>query len=72
MQSTLGVANTPAYRGLAYIVFKDFPLADYGNSLVAAQVKVEVVKSGSSTPLSSLIQKQFTQPHDNETFAPRA
>lgn len=72
MQSTLGVANTPAYRGLAYIVFKDFPLADYSNSLVAAQVKVEVVKSGSSTPLSSLIQKQFTQPHDNQTFAPRA
>ena len=32
MQATLGVANTPAYRGLAYIVFKDYPLADHGNS----------------------------------------
>lgn len=47
MQSTLGVANTPAYRGLAYIVFYDLPLKDYQNSLVGAQVKVEVVASGS-------------------------
>lgn len=50
MQSTLGVANTPAYRGLAYIVFNDYPLADHSNSLAAAQVKVEVVASGSVAP----------------------
>lgn len=43
MQATLGVADTPAYRGLAYIVFKDYPLKDHGNSLMGAQVKVEVV-----------------------------
>ena len=42
MEATLGVGNVPAYRGLAYIVFKDLPLKDYGNSLMAAQVKVEV------------------------------
>ena len=46
MQATLGVENTPAYRGLAYIVFKDYPLADHGNSLLGAQVKAEVVKLG--------------------------
>ena len=34
MQATLGVANTPAYRGLAYIVFNDLQLAPYNNSLV--------------------------------------
>jgi predicted 3-demethylubiquinone-9 3-methyltransferase (glyoxalase superfamily) len=45
MQATLGVDNTPAYRGLAYIVFYDLPLADYGEALAAAQVKVEVMKS---------------------------
>jgi hypothetical protein len=33
MQATLGVANTPAWRGLAYIVFYDLQLARYGNSL---------------------------------------
>lgn len=42
MQATLGVANTPAYRGLAYIVFYDLPLKDWGNSLAALQIKVEV------------------------------
>lgn len=45
MQADKGVANTPAYRGLAYIVFYDLALKDYGNSLQAAQVKVEVVKN---------------------------
>lgn len=49
MQATLGVANTPAYRGLAYLVFEDFALAKYGNSLAGAQVKVEVFTAGSIT-----------------------
>lgn len=52
MQATLGVADTPAYRGLAYIVLKDYPLADHGNNLIGAQVKVEVVKGGSGSPIS--------------------
>ncbi len=38
MQATLGIDATPAYRGLAYLVFKDLPLKDYGNSLLGAQV----------------------------------
>jgi len=45
MQATLGVANTPAYRGLAYIVFEDFDLTDFGNSLMGAQIKVEVINA---------------------------
>lgn len=49
MQATLGVANTPAFRGLAYIVFNDLELEKYGNSLQGAQVKVEVVKQASYT-----------------------
>ncbi|TAE80493.1 MAG: hypothetical protein EAZ74_01850 [Alphaproteobacteria bacterium] len=28
-----GVGTTPAYRGLAYVVIEDFPLADYGNRI---------------------------------------
>lgn len=46
MQATLGVANTPAYRGLAYLVFKDLPLKDHGNTLLGAPIKVEVIASG--------------------------
>jgi len=45
MQAEMGVANCPAYRGLAYIVVKDLALANYGNSIAGAQVKVEVVSS---------------------------
>jgi hypothetical protein len=52
MQAALGVANTPAYRGLAYIVFEDFQLADFGNSLMGAQFKVEVVETASTTQYS--------------------
>lgn len=33
IQSYEGAANTPAYRGIAYAVFEDFPLADYGNRI---------------------------------------
>lgn len=42
MQADIGAANCPAYRGLAYIVVKDLPLAKYGNSLAGAQIRVEV------------------------------
>ena len=44
MQATLGVANTPAWRGLAYLVFYDLALARYANSLAGAQVKVELME----------------------------
>ncbi|MEZ5691473.1 MAG: glycoside hydrolase TIM-barrel-like domain-containing protein [Rickettsiales bacterium] len=33
IQSIEGIDKTPAYRGLAYVVFEDFPLADYGNRI---------------------------------------
>jgi len=45
MQAEMGVANCPAFRGLAYIVVKDLKLANYGNSVAGAQVKVEIVNS---------------------------
>ena len=39
MQATLGAANTRrVYRGLAYIVFHDFALANYGNSPMGAPI----------------------------------
>ena len=68
MQATLGIANTPAYRGLAYIVFNDMPCTSLGGT----QVTVEIVKSRTSSYVSNLIQKQFYQSFDNQSFAPRA
>jgi hypothetical protein len=45
IKSNLGAANTPAYRGLAYIVFNDLPLLNYGNRI--PEVTCEVVANGS-------------------------
>ncbi|HEX8512763.1 MAG TPA: phage tail protein [Allosphingosinicella sp.] len=36
-----GAAGTPAYRGLAYAVFEDFQLADYGNRIPSLTFEVE-------------------------------
>lgn len=33
IQSVEGAERTPAFRGLAYVLFEDFPLADYGNRI---------------------------------------
>jgi hypothetical protein len=35
-----GAENTPAYRGLAYIVFERLPLSDYGNRIPQLQFEV--------------------------------
>jgi hypothetical protein len=33
IESYEGVGRTPAYRGMAYVVIEDFPLADFGNRI---------------------------------------
>jgi len=38
----MGAANTPAYRGTAYVVFEDLPLGDYGNRI--PQLSFEVFR----------------------------
>lgn len=43
IESDLGIDNTPAYRGLAYVVFDRLPLANYGNSIPS--LVFEVVQS---------------------------
>lgn len=43
IQADLGIANTPAWRGMAYLVLYNFPLEDFGNTLMGAQVKIELI-----------------------------
>ncbi|HEX8307911.1 MAG TPA: phage tail protein [Allosphingosinicella sp.] len=43
-----GAGGTPAYRGIAYAVFEDFQLADYGNRIPSLTFEVEA----DSGPLS--------------------
>ncbi len=38
--SVEGIANCPAYRGLAYAVFEDFQLGDYGNRIPSLSFEV--------------------------------
>lgn len=72
MQATLGVANTPAFRGLAYIVFNDLQLAPYNNSLVGVQVKVELIKNGSTaTVLVADLINPYTKPNANPGYSPQ-
>lgn len=61
MQATLGAANTPAYRGLAYIVFLDLALAPYGNTLLGAQVKVEIVNGIDPPTMNEILEDEVLQ-----------
>lgn len=71
MQAAIGIANCPAYRGLAYITFYDLDLTDYGNTLIGAQIKVEVMSSASPIVERPVIDVPYTQPHDNVAFQAR-
>lgn len=51
IQADMGAANCPAYRGLHYIVFKDWPMADAGNTLMGLQVKAEIIHAGINSPV---------------------
>ncbi|MFT0167477.1 phage tail protein [Paraburkholderia mimosarum] len=54
MQSYLGAANTPAHRGLAYVVFNNLDLLQFGN--VIPQFEFEVV----TTPASAWYAQALT------------
>lgn len=41
MQAVWGIGNTPSYEGTCYLMFYDFDLTDYGNSLAGCPIKVE-------------------------------
>lgn len=71
MQATIGINNTPAYRGLSYIVFEDLPLKDYGNTLAAAQIKVEVFTNATSSTHSTVYDRYITPVQYNGSFSPQ-
>ncbi len=60
--SAEGIANTPAYRGLAYAVFEDFQLGEYGNRIPALSFEVIADEGDVSigTILSSLAGPRVT------------
>jgi len=46
IQEIEGEGNTPSYRGLAYVVFEDMPLAQFGNRI--PQLQFEIIRTISS------------------------
>lgn len=50
IESVHGVGNTPAYRGLSYVVIEDFPLAAFGNRI--PNFSFEVTKRVSQTDVA--------------------
>jgi len=51
IQANVGAANAPAYRGVAYVVFSNLQLADYGNRM--PNVEFEVVRAGTVAQLAT-------------------
>ena len=48
IEAYLGVGNVPGYRGVAYVVFENMQLADYGNRI--PNLTFEVLKKAASMP----------------------
>jgi hypothetical protein len=48
-----GTSGCPAYRGLSYVVFEDFELADYGNRIPS--LSFEVIADPDTVPINRII-----------------
>lgn len=66
MQSILGAGNVPAYRGLAYVVFENLQLANFGNRLPNLTFEVSPAVATSNPAWlggvdANVSQRAFTQ-----------
>lgn len=68
IESYQGVGSTPAYRGLAYVVMEDFPLADFGNRIpnFTFEVKRRVSVVGETVPVEDMITSMIIIPGSGE------
>lgn len=64
IQADLGIANVSAWRGMAYIVFNNLPLEDFGNTLMGAQVKVELITTGITNAWQTKLLRDQDMPVD--------
>lgn len=69
IQSIEGVGRTPAYRGLAYVVIEDFPLADFGNRIpnFTFEVKRKIaMEDVNGAPVEELVKSMIMIPGAGE------
>lgn len=69
IQADVGAANCPAYRGLAYVVFEDLQLADYGNRTPNLEFEVVGMGTVQAAPWNSkTAAAQFSARHSHAAF----
>lgn len=69
IESIQGIGNTPAYRGIAYVVIEDFPLGNFGNRI--PNFSFEVTRKTpqldvSAAPVESLVKSVMIIPGSGE------
>ncbi len=67
-EAAKGVGKASAFRGLAYVVFEDFQLADYGNTLQAAEFKFEIVQVSNFDSIRRLSVARLPMTFDRASF----
>lgn len=70
LEALHGVGNVPAYRGMAYMVAKDMPLADTGNQIGSYEFEVVLEGIGDDLP-QELIRGKQLYPWVNDPVDPR-
>ena len=68
IEADLGTANTPDYEGVAYVVFNDFPLHGFGDSLQGTLLKFDY-SIGVPTAAEALLLLNFNEAASTSTFA---
>lgn len=64
IEKTHGIGKTPAFRGLAYIVFENIPLALFGNRV--PNFSFEVIRKSGSSEAEDLVKNMIMIPGSGE------
>lgn len=69
IESFQGVGQTPAYRGMAYVVVEDFPIGDFGNRIpnfTFEVVRTTPQRDGGDLPVESMVSSVMLIPGSGE------
>lgn len=69
IESFQGVGQTPAYRGMAYVVVEDFPIGDFGNRIpnfTFEVVRTTPQRDGGELPVESMVKSVMLIPGSGE------
>ena len=69
MQADKGIANVSGYPGECYLVVKDLNLEKWSNTLLRAQVKVEIVAAGEIESVNTVIDDISVADSGNSRFS---